>query len=67
MYCAPWAKLMMRSRPKMIAGQAQQRVERPVDEAEQQLPEQHAQRNAEYESHGSPPKGSPWHPAAAGR
>src|SRR5690606_21691077 len=34
--------------------ETQQCVERTVDEAEQQLPEQYAQGNAEYESHGSP-------------
>ena len=37
MYCAPWVKLMMLSRPKMIARpRLQHRVEGAVDQAEQQ-------------------------------
>ena len=41
MYWAPWVKLMMLSRPKMTARpEAQQRVERAVDQPDEELPEQ---------------------------
>ena len=54
MYSAPWAKLMMLSRPKITARpEAQHGVERAVDQPQQELAEQGLDRYAE-DFHRSP-------------
>ncbi|MNY51302.1 hypothetical protein D3C86_1868770 [compost metagenome] len=38
--------------------QAQQSIEGPIDQPQEQLAEQYAQRNTEYDCHDLPPAGS---------
>ena len=58
MYWAPWAKLMMLSRPKMTdRPEAQHGVERAVDEPDQELAEQRLGRDAEDSGHARGQRG----------